>query len=512
MKRYTFLLLIIFHALGVDAQSSYDGIRLMETDLSGTARYVGMGGSMGALGADLSVIRTNPAGIGVYRSGDVAVSAGLTTLKNESDYFGSKIASDKTSFTIDNLGIVFSNEVNSGSLKYFNIGVALNHKRNLNREFGFAGAAGFMNANNEWVPLSQMYQMQRMYDISPFDVYDMSYTNYTNLNNYWLALLAADGGLLGDEGGILFDATDNCFYSEEKGGVKEVDCNVSCNLNDRLYLGVSVGLYYVDYSRYSYYGEDDELGEIYTLHNWYEQTGSGFDVKLGLILRPFKYSPLKMGFALHTPTFYSLTDRVSARIEGVENDYVTGVMDTHDYDYSYGDDYYVDYNVKTPWRFLFSTSYTFGNVLALNAEYEYADYSKAEMEYHNGSEFRELNGEINNNMRCVKSFRLGAECNVDKNISLRCGYNYVSAPFKKTAGKYVLSTADTNTEYLNSLTTNSFSIGAGYRDKSMYLDFAYNLSLKDADFYPYYDPEVANPPASVEESKHHVVLTLGWRF
>ncbi len=511
MKRYIFLLLILV-ASGVKAQSSYDGARLMEADLSGTARFVAMGGSMGALGADLSVIKTNPAGIGVYRSNDIAVSAGLTTLKSESNYFGSKVNSDKTSFTIDNLGVVFSNEVNSGSLKFLNIGVAMNRSRNLNRDFGYAGAAGFYNDNNEWVKLSQMYQMQRMYDISPFDIYDINYTNYTNLNNYWLALLGVDGGMLGDGGGILYNATDNCFYSEEKGGVNEVDCNISCNINDRIYLGLSVGLYYVDYSRYSYYGEDDDLGELYTLHNWYEQTGSGFDVKLGMILRPFKYSPLKLGLAVHTPTWYSLTDRTSARIEGIENDYFTGVMDTHDYEYSYGDDFYVDYNLRTPWRFLFSSSYTFGNVLAVNAEFEYADYSTAEMEYSGGSDFIALNGELSDNMRHVKAFRIGAECNLDKNISLRCGYNYISAPFKKSAGKYILSATDTNTEYLNSLETNIFSLGAGYHDNSMYLDFAYNLSLRDADFYPYYDPEVVNPAASVKDSKHHLVLTLGYRF
>lgn len=48
-------------ALPAMAQETYENSRLLGNDLNGTARYVGMGGAMEALGADLSTIRTNPA-------------------------------------------------------------------------------------------------------------------------------------------------------------------------------------------------------------------------------------------------------------------------------------------------------------------------------------------------------------------------------------------------------------------------------------------------------------------
>ena len=38
----------------VSAQETYDNAQLATKDLNGTARYVGMGGAMEALGADLS--------------------------------------------------------------------------------------------------------------------------------------------------------------------------------------------------------------------------------------------------------------------------------------------------------------------------------------------------------------------------------------------------------------------------------------------------------------------------
>ena len=41
------------------AQNAYDAEKLLGNDLNGTARFVGMGGAMGALGGDISVISSN---------------------------------------------------------------------------------------------------------------------------------------------------------------------------------------------------------------------------------------------------------------------------------------------------------------------------------------------------------------------------------------------------------------------------------------------------------------------
>ena len=62
----------------------------MGSDLNGTARFVGMGGAMGALGGDISTMGTNPAGIGIYRSNDVMVSFGFVNVGSK-DAGGSSI-------------------------------------------------------------------------------------------------------------------------------------------------------------------------------------------------------------------------------------------------------------------------------------------------------------------------------------------------------------------------------------------------------------------------------------
>ena len=47
--------------LMASAQDIYKVESLVGSDLNGTARFVGMGGAMSALGADLSTMNSNPA-------------------------------------------------------------------------------------------------------------------------------------------------------------------------------------------------------------------------------------------------------------------------------------------------------------------------------------------------------------------------------------------------------------------------------------------------------------------
>ena len=85
----------LFGTAVVNAQNLYDAARLMGNDLNGTARFVGMGGAMGALGGDISTMGTNPAGIGIYRSSDVMTSFGFSNIGMKSNMSGTKNEQDK---------------------------------------------------------------------------------------------------------------------------------------------------------------------------------------------------------------------------------------------------------------------------------------------------------------------------------------------------------------------------------------------------------------------------------
>ena len=64
-------------AITANAQETYENANLMKPELTGTARYIGMGGAMEALGADISTMSSNPAGIGLFRKSMVSLSAGV---------------------------------------------------------------------------------------------------------------------------------------------------------------------------------------------------------------------------------------------------------------------------------------------------------------------------------------------------------------------------------------------------------------------------------------------------
>ena len=65
MKKIFSLMAAAMLTTAATAQETYDNAQLAQKDLNGTARYVGMGGAMEALGADISTMGTNPAGIGM---------------------------------------------------------------------------------------------------------------------------------------------------------------------------------------------------------------------------------------------------------------------------------------------------------------------------------------------------------------------------------------------------------------------------------------------------------------
>ena len=114
-------------AMPLAAQETYENAKIATEDLNGTARYVGMGGALEALGADISTIGSNPAGIGVFRKSNVSVSFGLNTQEGVSNVVGGT----KTNASFDQIGIVISSRVNKTS--FVNVGFNFHKSRNFDQ-------------------------------------------------------------------------------------------------------------------------------------------------------------------------------------------------------------------------------------------------------------------------------------------------------------------------------------------------------------------------------------------
>ena len=102
------ILLFAFLAIGYYSisQNDLDAIRYSRVGVNGTSRFVALGGAFGAVGADLSCGAYNPAGLGLYRRGEITFSGGLKITNNEGIINSKTSTTPNSDFTFNNFGIV----------------------------------------------------------------------------------------------------------------------------------------------------------------------------------------------------------------------------------------------------------------------------------------------------------------------------------------------------------------------------------------------------------------------
>lgn len=548
MKKRLFSIgMLAMAAVAAVAQTQYDAARFSGSELNGTARFVGMGGAMSALGADISVIGTNPAGIGLFRSHDLSLSFGFNKNVTNSNWGGTEVKDERTRASFDQLGFVYSTKIgNKTDLRYFNIGFNYHKMANFNRQFS---SRGNLNGSSlSWQMQDMMlgtgaYQNQASYD-ALLDA-ENPYTSSAYYGTPFLGSMGVRTGLVDDVTGndgsfgmMEWNGASGDYYSREEGGINAYDFNLSFNVQDRFYFGATLGVYDVNYSRYSSYYEtvlDDKGNDngSFQLNNWFTTDGAGLDLKLGVIVRPMEYSPFRIGFAVHTPIWYSLNDRYTATlgtdILAFPEKYTENLSDYYAPDASY----LLEYQLATPWKFNVSMGTTFSNVLAVDAEYEFANYAKARYKDAGGYDLAAANGAVDKYLKNVHTFRIGMEAKFTPQFSFRAGYNYVTSPIADNSARYVpnLSTnkADyiwfdetrTDPEYHNLKARNTLTLGLGYRGKFMYADVAYKYDFYKSDFYMFDDYRFSNDgnsivsrnsAAAVNHDRHQLLLTLGVKF
>jgi opacity protein-like surface antigen len=517
---------LLLAATGAGAQTIYDGTDLTRSDLTGTARFVGMGGAMSALGGDLSTMGTNPAGIGIYRSNDAAITFGYSMNNTDSKYDGNSFSAGKNHFGFDQAGFVFSTKVgNLTSLRYLNFGFNYHKRNSLYKNMTMQGMMGTFDGVN----ISQVHYMaQQASDFSSWVTHPITSSDiFEDAEAGWLGALGVQSGYVHNRnfGSYVPSEVDGFFISRERGGVDQYDFNMSMNFNDRVYLGLTLNAYDVNYDKYALWDERYATGEGYAMNTYSKIKGSGFGLQIGAIVRPFETSPLRIGLAIHTPAWYRLTYTTGALMGGIDllnNNYeLVYYPDIDTYDIL-GGDANRDYELQTPWLFNLSLGYTIGSKLAVDAEYEYEDYSSMGFKYPEGDEMEYETGEAKANLKGVHTLRAGLEYKPTTAFALRLGYNYSTTAYQNDAMKWLpQNSLNTDTDFTNTKAMQTFTAGLGYRGKRFYADLAYKLNAYKADFYPFFN-EIATAadrvaivtPAATEVSnlRHQVLLTLGIRF
>lgn len=500
------------------AQDIYQMQHLSETDLTGTARFVGMGGALSALGAEISTMNVNPAGIGLYRHSDVATTLSVINQNKGKKFDGH----NPTHVSYDQIGFVYA--FNTGDLpvlKFLNFG--FNYHKNVNSNMLLNAQNGLVNG------ASQTWQKA---DLSTFWRGEDKGTPLS-LSGYETFLY--EPAYVDDRGHQLYStysAANNAYRKWRSGGVQQYDFNLSANLSDRVYLGVTLSAFNVRIHEYSEYMENLLDNQNAYLGNFYlgddqKTTGDGFSAQFGAIVRPIESSAFRMGFSVSLPTYYSLKRKGYSYLNSSVN-----MQGTTPWEYGTAVDGF-KYNVRTPWKLNVSVGHTVGDFLALGAEYEYSDYGSTKLSYDDYDDWdydwgetdkdRALNHEASKYLKGVSTLRLGSEIKLVDDVFFRLGYNYVSSPIDKKAyrNQFINSaTIDyaTSTDYMNLSDINRFSFGFGVKGKHFYGDFAYVFQKQSGDFYAFStqqgDDLQKNDCLKSKQKldKHKFMLTLGYRF
>lgn len=477
------------------AQETYENTKLIDNDLNGTARYVGMGGAMEALGADISVINSNPAGIGLFRRSSGSVSFGLVSQDGASSFkYG-----NKTNASFDQAGFVYS--LRDGRRTFINFG--FNYHKSKNFYYILNAASGLNGASQH--KLSYMKALANENNLDKTSSGWRGKFAYTSqLDNLYyntLMMTSSDGFFYNDASGYEFGRA-------ETGYIGEYDFNTSVNVNDRVYLGITIGIHDVHYTGHSLYNEalvnlnNQTAGDI-TVNDERRITGTGYNASFGIIFRPVDASPFRIGLSVSTPTWYDLkTSNYTYLINNTKAD--GGGKLQGDYpNYTTGESY--EFKLFTPWKFGVSLGHTVGNYLALGASYEYADYSRLDTRvndgydvdywgdvYEHSSSDEPMNRHTRETLKAVSTLKIGAEAKVMPNLAVRAGYNYVSPMFKKEGYKdgnidSYGSNYSSATDYTNWEATNRYTVGVGYTLGKMSFDLAYQYAQTNGKFHPFAD-------------------------
>ena len=560
MKKILVIAGLMLAGLPVAAQDTYENARMLGSDLNGTARYVGMGGAMEALGADISTISSNPAGIGLFRRSSVSMSLGAISQQGAKKFDNQ----NPTMLSFDQIGFVYSSQTSSSS--YINFAFNYHKGKNFNQimsvnnvmathngqgaslgKLAFAKSTyrsdnnggydlGYNTIENKWMGYRNP-QEDREYGY-PFTQWDYLYSNVYNVDD------------VNDPDGIsIFSEADDYYFDKaHRGWTADYDFNLSGNSNNRFFWGLTIGVHDVNYRGYSIYDEmilnsDDQPVGTLQLEDERHIDATGVDVKAGVIFLPIEDSPFRIGLSVATPTWY---DVKSKNWTTLNNNTYTGQyqsllpngLDLWGYNDLSSEDIY-EYKYYTPWKFGLSLGHTIGKNLALGASYEYSDYGAASNRVYDGtynyydeentSPDDVMNNHTGKTLKGVSLLKLGAEYKPDPQLAIRLGYNYQSAAYNEdgirdtrlnSPGTYFSSTAD----YVNWKATNRLTCGIGYKHDNFAVDLAYQYSMTNGTFYPF-QPNVqfvdpvdnvqetnVSTPSDIDFKRHQVLLTLTYNF
>ena len=513
-----------------DGMMSNDMFTLSQTSFGfGTARSMSMAGAFTSLGGDLASMGINPAGLGMYRSNEVSITPmmGFQRADNSAADWGEN---SRNRFAMSNFGVAFNLHEGSGSVVSVQMALGYNRVADFNYSYGYSSMSApssfpYRSINDAFVrQLGQggVFPGSDGLNYAYGDAYYwggmLAYNNYLldvetdDLGDYWTS-----ASRLGANASVGHTAGE-----ESRGSIGEYDVALGLNVANKLYLGATVGLQIVKWDRQIYYSEDyiydstpaysdgtplpEGLAAQWMDYNQaVELDGAGINFKLGAIYRPIE--SLRLGVAIHTPTYYDLNRTYQAYMSSDFNPAgdTTPALDDN------GENSWI---FTSPTRLMLGASYSFGRFAVVSVDYERAWYNGMrvkEIPYGFDIYPNEYKQEFKDNFKGSSTLRLGAEIKPLPFLAVRAGYGFSGSALRNAYSAY----------YNRPLAfrTVCYSAGVGFAIGRVTIDLAYQHLVQSHTSYMLYYAmdesgvfDTASPYYSSEFKRNNLILTLGYRF
>lgn len=470
--------LLAIMVTGLTAQNEQDVLRYSFNQTGGTTRSLSLGGALGAVGGDFAALSINPAGLGIFRTGEFSFTADYNAFSSDARYLGSTMTDNGFKMGFSHFGVVMPiNLNNEGSgIKGVTFAVGYNKLRDYGQNINMKGindknslVDGFVSTanstNGNWDPFT---------DGLAWETYLIDYDSIA-------------GEYYSDFDGSDYGQTQRRTVNT-KGSLGEFDFSVGLNLSDRLFLGATMGVQKVKYYEVWDHSETDPDDVInyfdgFSFRNTLSTSGSGVNFKLGLLAKPVDF--LRIGASVQTPTVLSLNDDFRSYMSTDLND----GQATHTFDAN-GD---YEYTLTTPFKATGSIAFIFQQYGLISLDYEFVDYSSGRLRASDYDFFSE-NEAVTERYKPASNLRIGAELKLLGSYYVRGGYALYGSPYvsgEANAGKNL----------------NVFSGGVGFRDKNYYIDFGFARSGWDQEYFLY-----GSNSADVTNTQSRFSATLGFKF
>ncbi len=447
----------------------FDRLLLTQQDITGTARYVAMGGAFTALGGDASAINDNPAALGLYQRKELSFTV-------DGQYFQSYSAAETSRnnmFRLPQLSWVFgfSYDNKQAGLLRHNFVLQYHRLRSYNRFYRTTAALTY----------SQTDLIARLTEGLTPSVFKDGNDVWNNGNVGWLSVMGYDCGIITPDTttaiGQWYSILDNDEAVQANTQVKEIGSAnqytlaYGANISNRFYFGVSLNLLSISHTKEVTYEEDFQKGGGYSYTSTVSTNGLGGNVAVGLLYRPLAW--FRMGASVYSPSYTYL------RITNyVQYNNITSYTNTLSVD-----------KYLLPMRATMGVAFQFTTKGLLSLEYD-------------------LRCGLRNHLPYEHTLKIGAETVLRTNWYLRMGYAYRSS-FKQTDFSFVPGATDTrtDTEYFNTRQAHYASTGFGYRSNRWFIDCAYQFRIEQINFFAH---AYQLQPNAVDLTSHRIVLTVGF--